>query len=112
MPQSTVDTHAKNVSEDASSPDDAYDNLNCHDATSCFTDWANDDYHLDSGGSEITTLDDGDDLSGTFTDDIDGDTRSTWYIGADEIVAVGRTTYNTDAIEHGVNYGTSFRTRR
>ncbi len=83
-------TTAKNVSEDATSPDGGiYDNLNCHDATSCFVDYASDDYRLDSGGSEISTLDDGDDLSGIFTDDVAGTIRDTWYIGASEIEAAG-----------------------
>ena len=41
------------------------------------------DFHLHS--SDTTAKDAGTDLSGTFTDDIDGDTRSgTWDIGADE----------------------------
>lgn len=79
-------TTARNVSEDATSPDVAYRTLNCHDGNSCFLDYPNDDYRLDSGGDEISTLDDGDDLSGVFTDDIIGQTRSTWYIGAYEIV--------------------------
>ena len=83
---------SKNVSEDANSPDVAYRNLNCHDGNSCFTDYANNDYTLVSGGDEISTLDDGDDLSGTFTDDIIDQTRSTWYIGASEIVAGDPTT--------------------
>jgi len=43
------------------------------------------DLHLASGA---TAADDaGDDLSGTFTIDIDGDTRVDWDIGADEYVA-------------------------
>jgi len=45
------------------------------------------DYHLVSGSGLI---DQGSDLSGTFTTDIDGETRSgTWDIGADEYVAAG-----------------------
>jgi hypothetical protein len=71
-------THSKNVSEDATSPDASYQSLDKH---SVFNDYSNDDYGLSSSD---TDLDDGDDLSGTFTDDIDGDTRSDWYIGADE----------------------------
>jgi hypothetical protein len=44
------------------------------------------DYHLVSGSALI---DAGTDLSGTFTKDIDGDTRSgTWDVGADEFVAI------------------------
>ena len=45
------------------------------------------DFHI---GTSSTLKDAGTDLSGTFTDDIDGDTRSgTWDIGADEYVAAG-----------------------
>jgi hypothetical protein len=33
----------------------------------------------------------GTDLSGSFTTDIDGDTRVDWYAGADEIVGGGQT---------------------
>jgi len=83
------DTHAYNVSEDATSPDIAYRSLNCHDGNSCFEDYANNDYKLIAGGDELGTLDDGEDLSGTFTDDIIGQTRTTWYIGASEYVAAG-----------------------
>jgi len=46
-----------------------------------FEDAGSDDLHLVSGS---TVRGDGTDLSGTFTDDIDGDTRSAWDIGADE----------------------------
>jgi len=45
------------------------------------------DYHLVSGAS-ATLLTGGADLSGSFTLDIDGQTRSNWSIGADEFVAV------------------------
>jgi hypothetical protein len=44
------------------------------------------DYHLVSGASS-TLLTGGTDLSGTFTVDIDGETRSDWSIGADEYLA-------------------------
>jgi len=81
---------ATNVSEDATSPDGgAYINLNCHDATSCFTDYDANNYLLAAGGTELTTLDDGENLSGTFTDDIIGTERVGWYIGASEYVAAG-----------------------
>lgn len=46
------------------------------------------DYHLQSG-ADATLLTGGADLSGTFTTDIDGETRSDWSIGADEIVGGG-----------------------
>lgn len=46
-----------------------------------FVDAANDDYHLASG-SGLRGI--GFDASATFTNDLDGDTRSAWDIGADE----------------------------
>lgn len=58
-------------------------------STPTFLDPDNDDFHLASG--DTTWKNQGTDLSGTFTDDIDGDTRptgaGTWDIGADEYVA-------------------------
>lgn len=58
-----------------------------HDTTN-FTNvtGGSEDYHLVSGAS-ATLKTGGTDLSGTFTTDIDGETRSDWGIGADEIVA-------------------------
>lgn len=44
------------------------------------------DWHYVSGSDGIG---DGTDLSGTFDDDIDGDTRSAWDCGFDEFVAAG-----------------------
>lgn len=83
-------TISKNVSEDATSPDAAYRSKDVH-TNSVFKNYGADDYRLDSGGdvTNLAILDDGDDLSGVFTDDIEGQTRDTWYIGASEIVAVG-----------------------
>lgn len=52
------------------------------DATITFV--SNTDLHLDSQQHNNGT-----DLSAYFTDDIDGDTRSNWNRGADEIVAAG-----------------------
>jgi hypothetical protein len=51
-----------------------------------FVNYASDDFHIAVGSAPIGA---GDDLSGTFTTDIDGDTRSSWDIGADEYVAAG-----------------------
>lgn len=52
-----------------------------------FVDAANDDYHLTSG-SQLKGA--GTDLSGTFTTDVDGDTRTVpWDIGFDAYVAAG-----------------------
>ena len=83
-------TTSNNISEDATSPDAAYDNTDVH-TNSVFKDYANDDYRLDSAGdaTNLAIVDDGVDLSGTFTDDIEGQTRDTWYIGASEIVEAG-----------------------
>ena len=82
-------TAAKNVSEDATSPDASYQSKDLH-TNSIFNGFATDDYTLDSAGdaTNLAIADDGDDLSGSFTDDIIGQTRSTWYIGASEIVVV------------------------
>jgi len=90
-------THSHNVSEDATSPDASYQSKDLH-TNSIFKNYASDDYRLDSGGNatNLAIVDDGEDLSGTFTDDIQGQTRSTWYIGASEIVA-GGATYQAEA---------------
>jgi len=79
--------HAKNISEDTTSPDTSYRSKDLH-TNSVFKNYASDDYRLDSGGNatNLAIVDDGEDLSGTFTDDIEGQTRDTWYIGASEIV--------------------------
>lgn len=82
---------SNNATQDDSNPDSAttYDN-SCTAASSvedCFVDRANGDYHLITGAD---IQDDGADLSGTFTDDIDYQTRSgSWDIGADEYQASG-----------------------
>lgn len=58
----------------------------CSSSTPTFVDADNDDFHLAS--NDTTWHNQGTDLSGTFTTDIDGETRSgTWDIGADEYVA-------------------------
>jgi hypothetical protein len=60
--------------------------------TFTFVDEANDDFHLAAGDSGARDC--GTDLSGTFTTDIDGETRptgsGTWDIGADEVPPSGR----------------------
>jgi hypothetical protein len=83
-------TSAFNISEDGTSPNAAYQNKDVH-TNSVFKNYAGDDYRLDPAGdvTNLAILDDGEDLSGTFTDDIEGQTRSTWYIGASEIVGAG-----------------------
>ena len=74
---------AANISSDATSPDGGV--------------WINktldfagvDDYHLDSSDTEAT--DTGEVLSGIFTDDLEGTTRSNWSVGAYEFVSGGIT---------------------
>lgn len=77
-------TTAKNISEDATSPDVALRSINLHDATTNFQDYTNDNYLMASGGSEIDTLKAAEDLTGIFTDDIIDNTRlaATFFIGA------------------------------
>jgi hypothetical protein len=61
-----------------------------------FVDAATFDFHLGSGAGPIGA---GTDLSGTFTDDFDGDTRSgSWDIGADEVVSSVTLTVQDGAI--------------
>ena len=45
------------------------------------------DFHITNTSSDLYEA--GTDLSGTFTDDIDGDTRSAWDIGVDYIEGAG-----------------------
>lgn len=70
-------TNAKNISEDATSPDAAYRSKDLH-TNSVFVDYGNDNYKIDKDGDVINLaiIDDGEDLSGTFTDDINHD--ATW----------------------------------
>lgn len=49
-------TTGQNISEDDTSPDAAYRNMNLHDGNSCFVDYDNDDYRLISTGDEIGDL--------------------------------------------------------
>jgi hypothetical protein len=82
-------TSTNNLSKDATAPA-----LNTYyrNKTLAFTNTTSgsEDFHLVSGDTDA--IDKGADLSGTFTTDIDGATRSgTWDIGADEYVAAGAT---------------------
>ena len=79
-------TSALNYAEDANSPDSLQETM--HDGTSNFVDYANDNYLMASGGDFIDTLKAGEDLTGTFSDDIIGNTRlaATFFIGASWIV--------------------------
>jgi hypothetical protein len=72
-----------NISEDTSSPDASY-----RSKAVTFVNEASDDFHLSV--SDTNAKDQGTDLSGTFTTDIDGATRSApWDIGADEYTSAG-----------------------
>jgi hypothetical protein len=84
---STITTGG-NIDEDGSSPDTQQD---VH-TNSVFLNYGSDDYRLDSAGdaTNLAIVDNGEDLSGTFTDDIQRQTRATWYSGASEIVVSGR----------------------
>jgi hypothetical protein len=84
---SGTDDYATNMSGDATSP-----TVGLRSKTPSFVDRANDDYHLAS--SDTAAKDAGTDLSAdatwSFSDDIDGATRSgTWDIGADEYTSSG-----------------------
>ena len=61
----------------------------CSSSTPTFvsTTGGSEDLHL--AASDTTWHDAGTDLSGTFTTDIDGETRVTWDIGADEYLSAG-----------------------
>lgn len=79
----SFDNTSNNISEDATSPDASYQST-----VVTFEDEAGDDFHLAS--SDTAAVDEGADLSGSFTDDIDDDTRpqgSAFDIGADELIA-------------------------
>jgi hypothetical protein len=71
-------SNAVNISPGATEADDW---------ANAFVDYANGDFHVKNTSSVLYNA--ATDLSGTFTDDIDGDTRSQWDIGADEYVASG-----------------------
>jgi len=68
-------TTAKNISEDATSPDASYRSKDLHTNT-VFNGYATDDYTIDKDGdsTNLAILDDGEDLSGTFTDDVNNAT--------------------------------------
>jgi len=80
-------TYTQNVSGDATSPN----NKDNWVGTANMEDYANNDFRLKTTD---TTLDDGDNLSAIgspeqFSDDIEDQARSTWYIGASELPAAG-----------------------
>lgn len=78
-------TISNNAATDTSAPGtSAVNSVVTGDA---FTDYTGGDYTVKDTGSDL--YDAGADLSGSFTDDILGNTRSTWDIGAYEYVASG-----------------------
>lgn len=87
-------TTAKNISEDATSPDVAYRSKDLHTNT-IFENYAGDDYRLDSGGdsTNLAIADDGENLYGSgVTEDVAGVARDNgvpFWIGASHIVVAG-----------------------
>lgn len=80
--ESGSDYNCSNVAGDAPGAN------SIHEATVAFVDADNDDYHI-SPSDTTGVIGGGDDLSAYFTTDIDGDTITTWSIGADAQVATG-----------------------
>jgi len=83
-------TNAKNISEDDTSPNSSYRSKDLH-TNSVFFDYANNDYRIDRNGDAVNLaiIDDGENLSGVFTDDIANDTgyrpvEGNWDIGASQ----------------------------
>lgn len=64
-------THAKNISEDDTSPDAAYQSKDVH-TNSVFVNYGADNYKIDKNGdsTNLAIIDDGEDITGIFTDDI------------------------------------------
>ncbi len=77
----TTCAHSSATSFSGSTASIAYSTANFTNVTA-----GSENLHLVSGASS-TLLTGGTDLSGTFTTDIDGQTRSDWSIGADEYIA-------------------------
>lgn len=64
-------TTAKNISEDATSPDAAYRSKDLH-TNSVFYDYASDNYKINKNGdvTNLAIVDDGEDITAIFTDDV------------------------------------------
>lgn len=64
---------AKNITEDDSGPDAAYDDTDVN-TNSVFLNYGSDDFRINVAGdsTNLAIVDDGEDLSGTFTDDVQG----------------------------------------
>jgi len=89
---SDYDSHAYNISEDATSPDGGTYQLTLNtDNFENYTTGASADFQLTSG-TNVGVLDDAVDPGTMPDEDIVGEERVTWYIGASEIVS-GSTTY-------------------
>jgi hypothetical protein len=93
-------TSAKNVSGDSTSPDGA--TYQTWAGTANMEDYANDDFRLSATDS---VLDDGDDLSAIgspaqFSNDIEDQSRSTWFVGASEYVGGAPANAMPMAIHH------------
>lgn len=71
-----------NASSDGSGPP-----TNLVTGTPLFADYSNDDFHLHDADTVWKNAGISDPGSGLFSDDCDGQTRSTWDIGADEAIA-------------------------
>jgi hypothetical protein len=76
-----------NVSSDATAPG-THKATGKTNNTAYFVDYTGHDYHLKGSSSSLFGLA-GTSLSGSFTVDVDVDTRSAWDIGADEYIDVG-----------------------
>lgn len=78
-------------SSNNTSSDTSVSTFGTQSVTPAYVDEANDDFHLDAG--DTVAAGNGADLSADsdlpVTDDIDGEARSTWEIGADELTAGG-----------------------
>jgi hypothetical protein len=87
----TFGTSADNIASDTTSPDNEWDSKT---VTFVSVVAGSQDFHLASDDTS-GAIDGGTDLSATFTDDIDGVTRTgTWDIGADEYVAAAGGAYS------------------
>lgn len=73
------------ASEDATADDDGGAGNQVNVVAWDFDNEGADDYHI---GTDSALYDTGFDMSGTYTLDIDGETRGTWDIGADEVTPV------------------------
>lgn len=74
--------HSNNISDDTTSPDAAFQSL-----SPTFVDDTTPPYNLHLDAADTAARGQGANLSSLFTDDVDGDTRSAWDIGADEYIS-------------------------